>query len=327
MKRRTASSIFLVSLVFLSTAGRVSAQADLTIFVGAAYPLYDERLTLRPSVPSLPGADVAVSGSPEITATGGLVVGGALAFEAGVLGIEGRIDSTAVAFDLTGARYDVRATSGPFQGLTGSVTVGDGQFDADRFQLLSINARLRTPGPICLVVSGGFSYLPNITITGSVPLSAEVAGFPIVSGLAPRLRLEVAPGESDHRFGVNGGAGLRIGGSRVAIMGEVRVFYFREYELRFNVADAPAVVEDLLEGLDSVRFEPVIVNAQLGSCFDSQLDPGSPYFTRTVVMGRSGRVLSAGRRLAFHPRADGVRRARLMRLHRSPQATNSVDGG
>ena len=267
MERQTASSILLVSLVFLSTAERVSAQADLTIFVGAAFPLYDERLTLRPSVPSLPGADVTVSGNPEITATGGLVVGCALAFEAGVLGIEGRIDSTAVAFDLTGARYDVRATSGPFQGLTGSVTVGDGQFDADRFQLLSINARLRTPGPICLVVSGGFSYLPNITITGSVPLSAEVAGFPIVSGLAPRLRLEVAPGESDHRFGVNGGAGLRIGGSRVAIMGEVRAFYFREYELRFNVADAPPVVEDLLEGLDSVRFEPVIVNAQAGLVF------------------------------------------------------------
>jgi hypothetical protein len=44
-------------------------------------------------------------------------------------------------------------------------------------------------------------------------------------------------------------------------MGEVRVFYFREYELRFNVADAPPVVEDRLEGLDPVRFEPVIVNA------------------------------------------------------------------
>ena len=267
MRRRTAHGILLVSLVFLSTAGRAWAQVDLTIFVGAAYPLYDERLTLRPSVPSLPGADVTVSGSPEITATGGLVVGGALAFEAGVVGIEGRIDSTAVAFDLTGARYDVRASSGPFQGLTGSITVGDGQFDANRFQLLSVNARLRTPGSISFVVSGGLSYLPNITITGAVPLSAEVAGFPIISGLAPRLRLEVAPDESEHRFGVNGGAGLRIGGSRIAFMGEVRVFYFREYELRFGVADAPPVFEDLLEGLDPVRFEPVIVNAQAGLVF------------------------------------------------------------
>ena len=161
----------------------------------------------------------------------------------------------------------MRATSGQFEGLTGSVTVGDGHFDADRFQLLSINARLRTPGPICLVVSGGLSYLPNVTITGSVPLTAEVAGFPIISGLAPRLRLEVAPGESEHRFGVNGGAGLRIGSSRVAFMGEVRVFYFREYELRFNVADDLAIVGDLLEGLDPVRFEPIIVNAQAGLVF------------------------------------------------------------
>ena len=181
--------------------------------------------------------------------------------------IEGRIDSTAVGFDLTGARYDVRASSGPLEGLTGSVTIGDGHFDANRFQLLSANARLRTPGPIGLVASGGVSYLPNVTITGAVPLSAEVAGFPIISGLVPRLRLEVAPGESEHRFGLNGGAGLRIGGGRIAFMGEVRVFYFREYELRFNVADAPPVVEDLLEGLDPVRFEPIIVNAQAGLVF------------------------------------------------------------
>jgi len=262
VERRTASRI-LVSLVFLSTAGRASAQVDVTIFVGAAYPLYDERLTLRPSVPSLPGADVTVSGSPSITATGGLVVGGAVAFEAGVLAIEGRIDSTAVGFDLTGVRYDVRASSG----LTGSITVGDGHFDANRFQLLSMNARLRTPGPISFVASGGVSYLPNVTITGAVPLSADVAGFPIISGLVPRLRLEVAPEESEHRFGVNGGAGLRIGGGRIAFMGEVRVFYFREYELRFNVAGAPSVVEDLIDGLDPVRFEPIIVNAQAGLVF------------------------------------------------------------
>ena len=98
-------------------------------------------------------------------------------------------------------------------------------------------------------------------------MSAEVAGFPIISGLVPRLRLEVAPGESEHRFGLNGGAGLRIGSSRVAFMGEVRVFYFREYELRFNVANAPSVVEDLIDGLDPVRFEPIIVNAQAGLVF------------------------------------------------------------
>ena len=31
------------------------AQGDITVFAGRAYPVYDERLTLRPSAPSIPG--------------------------------------------------------------------------------------------------------------------------------------------------------------------------------------------------------------------------------------------------------------------------------
>ena len=46
-------------------------------------------------------------------------------------------------------------------------------------------------------------------------------------------------------MGVNGGAGLRIGG-RVALMGEVRVFYFREYELRFAAEDGIDILDELL---------------------------------------------------------------------------------
>src|SRR5688572_32400179 len=67
------------------------------------------------------------------------------------------------------------------------------------------------------------------------------------------------PGQSDHRWGVNGGAGLRIGG-RVALVGEVRVFYFREYELRFEAEDGFDILEELLAGLAPVRFEPVFIN-------------------------------------------------------------------
>jgi hypothetical protein len=258
----------VLALALLSSAtARAQAQGgDLTLFVGGAYPIYDERLTLRPPTPNVPGADVTVTGSPALRASGGLVLGGALAFEFGVFGIEGRLDSTQVGFDLDGARYDVRPGSGPFQGTAASVTVGDGEFEADRFNILSINARLRTPGPVGLVVSGGFSYLPDITITGSVPLSAEIIGVPL-PGIAPRLHLTAAPGESDHRFGLNGGGGLRIGGSRVALMVEARVFHFREYDLRFTVDGAPAIVTDLLEVLEPIRFEPTIVNAQAGLVF------------------------------------------------------------
>jgi hypothetical protein len=240
---------------------------DFTVFVGNAFPVYDERLTLRPSIPSLPGVDITVSGTPEIRADGGLVFGGAIAFELGILAIEGRVDATDVGFDLRGARYDLRATQPPFSGLTGSLTLGDGRLDADRLYLLSGNLRLRTPGPVGLVASGGLSLLPDISVTGSAPISLQIAGILQLPGVEPRLRLRAAPGESEHRIGLNGGAGLRMGGSRVALMAEVRVFYFRQYELRFDADDAPEFVSAFLETIDPVRFEPVIVNAQAGLVF------------------------------------------------------------
>jgi hypothetical protein len=259
---RALCAVFLL----LGSSGRADAQGwDLTFFVGKAFPTYDERLTLRPSTPTVPGVDVDVVGSPLIKADGGPVFGGALAFEFGVLGIEGRLDATEVGLEFTGARYNLRGTEPPFEGLTASVTLADGRFDADRIPLLSVNARIRTPGPVALVASGGLSYLNDITVTGSVPLRVEIPGFPS-TGFGPRLTLRAVPGQSEHRWGVNGGAGLRIGG-RVALIGEVRVFYFREYELRFAAEDGFQILDELLDGLAPVRFHPVFVNAQAGVTF------------------------------------------------------------
>ena len=251
-------------IVLLGIGRRAEAQGvDLTFFVGRAFPIYDERLTFRPSTPTVPGVDVSVVGSPLIEAAGGPVFGGAVAFEFGVLGIEGRLDATDVGLAFTGARYNLRGTQPPVEGLTASITVSDGRFDADRIPLLSVNARLRTPGPVALVVSGGLSFLADVSVTGSIPLRLEVSGIPSPPGFDPTLRLVAVPGQSDHRWGVNGGAGLRIGG-RVALVGEVRVFYFREYELRFEAENGAEILDELLAGLAPVRFEPVFVNAQAG---------------------------------------------------------------
>lgn len=257
----------VLTAVVAVPAQAYAGQMDLTLFLGRAYPVYDERLLIRPSTPSLPGVDVTVSGDPVIRADGGLVLGGALAFELGVFGIEGRVDGTEVDLDFSGARYDLRATQPPFTGLTGSVTLGAGSFDIRRFYLLSGNVRLRTPGPIGIVVSGGLSVLPDLTTSGTIPVSLDIAGLTVLQGAAPRLRLRAAPGESGHRIGLNGGAGLRIGGDRVALMAEVRGFYFRAYELRFELEDAPDFVEALLENVDAIRFQPIIVNAQAGLVF------------------------------------------------------------
>jgi hypothetical protein len=256
---------FVVILV-LAGGGRAAAQGfDVTFFAGRAFPTYDERLTLRPSTPTVPGVDITVDGSPLIEASGGPVFGGALAYEWGILGIEGRLDAADVSLDLTGARYTLRGTEPPFDGLTARITVSDGTFDADRIGLLSANVRIRTPGPVGLLVSGGLSYLPEINVTGSLPLRVEVPGAPPLP-FNPTLTLRAVPGQSDDRWGVNGGAGLRIGG-RVALMGEVRVFYFRNYELRFGAENSPAILDQLLDGLAPVDFDPVFVNAQAGVTF------------------------------------------------------------
>jgi hypothetical protein len=259
-------AVCIVSLL-LGSSARAEAQGfDLTFFVGRAFPTYDERLTLRPSTPTLPGVDITVEGSPLIEADGGPVFGAALAYEFGVLGIEGRLDATDVSLAITGARYNLRGTRPPFDGLTASITISDGQLDADRIPLLSVNARIRTPGSVALVASGGLTYLSSISVTGSIPVRLEIPGIPLPPSFAPRLTLRAVPGQSEHRWGVNGGAGLRIGG-RVALMGEVRVFYFREYELRFEAGEGLEFLDELLAGLASVRFDPVFVNAQVGVTF------------------------------------------------------------
>jgi hypothetical protein len=247
--------------------GRATAQGfDVAFFVGQAFPIYDERLTLRPPSPTVPGADVTVVGSPLIKADGGPVFGGVFAFEFGILGIEGRLDATKVGLEVTGARYNFRATQPPFDGLTASITVSDGRFDSDRIGLLSMNARIRTPGPVALVLSGGVSYLPDFSVTGSIPLRLEVPGIALPPMFDPMLTLRAVPSQSKHRWGVNGGAGLRIG-ERVALIGDVRVFYFREYELRFEAENGPEILDEVLARLAPLRFNPIFLNVQAGVTF------------------------------------------------------------
>ena len=265
VSRACAVLVFALGIVTGTGAPAAAQGFDLTVFAGLAYPLYDERLTVQPGELSIPGVEVTPVISPELTGDGGAVFGASLTFEFGILGIEGRIDSVDAAIDFTGARYDLRGTSFPFQGVTASLVAAAGRFEADRFSILSANLRLRTPGPVGIVASGGMSYLPDITVSGSVPLSIQSPQLPPL-GFDAGLTLRALPGQSGHRFGVNGGIGLRVGG-RVGVMGEVRGFYFREYELRFATLNGPELVDALLADADPIGFEPVFVNAQIGISF------------------------------------------------------------
>ena len=269
MSHRTPLRILLIaaqSLILVAGVTRhASAQSvDVTIFGGLAFPLYDERIGVRN--PSIPGVEVTVPGSPNIRADGGAVFGGVVGVSFGVLGIEGRLDATQVGLDFSGARYDLRGTSFPFDGLTASIILAPGRFDTDRIPLLSLNGRFTTPGPVALIASGGLSYLPDISVTGSIPLAVDAPGVPGLPEFDASLRLRASPGESGHRFGVNGGAGVRIGG-RIAFMAEVRGFYFGDYDLRFASEEGDDLIDDLLAQAATVSFRPVFVNAQVGLTF------------------------------------------------------------
>jgi hypothetical protein len=252
---------------FGSAADLVYAQSvDVTFFVGRAFPAYEERLRFAASLPALPRTSVRESGPLEIETEGGAVFGGAVAVEFGLIAIEGRLDSTNVGFAVTGTRYDLVATA-PATVPIGAITIAPGRFDADPLKLWSANVRLRTPGPVALVASGGISYLPGITIQGTLPVTVEAPGLIGPATVNANLRLLGVPADAEHHWGLNGSVGLRMGGPRVSLLAEARAFYFREFALRVAALEAPDLLNAVLGGIDPVRFEPVIVNGQVGVVF------------------------------------------------------------
>ncbi len=255
----------LACLALAAPSPGAAQHLDVTVFAGAAFPVLDGQLVLRaPGAPTLPGVEITPNGTLELRTDGGPVFGVAVALEFGVLAIEGRLDATSVGFDVTGARYNLRATQPPFEDLTASLTIGNGRLDVKRLNLVSANLRLRTPGPIGLIVSGGLSYLPDIEVTGSVPLDIQINGQPVLPTFDPQVTLVATPDQAGDRWGVNAGVGIRVGGGRFAFVAEARLFYFGDYELRFAVDDPLPLVPELAESISTFRFEPVFLNAQAG---------------------------------------------------------------
>jgi hypothetical protein len=261
--RRPLHALLIASALLLALPTQASAGWDIMFFIGRTFPTYDDRLSFAVPSPAIPGAEVTVNGTPLLEAEGDATFGVALAAEAGVVGLEARWDAAAIGFDLTGANYGITGVSGPLAGFAGQIVLPDGHFDVDRLNLLSLNLRLRTPGPVGIFVSGGLTFLPDFQVTGAVPITLELNGTSGDIG----VRLAVDPQESGHRFGVNAGGGLRIGGRNVALVGEARVFYFREYELTFVSDEGDEFLNQFLAGFEPVRFRPIVITAQGGLLF------------------------------------------------------------
>lgn len=250
----------------LITAARVDAQdVDIAVFAGRAFPTYEERLAIGASSP-FPGVDVTVESAPLVRAEGGALFGAAAAVQFRRFGVEARVEAADVGLDFSGARFDLRGTAFPFQGLTASIIAAPGRFDAERIPLLSLNGRYKTSGDVAFVASGGLSFLPDFEVSGSIPLSVEAPEFLAIPDVNAALTLRAVPNQATHRFGINAGAGVRAG-RRIAFVADVRAFYFREFTLQFARASGPELLDDLLSGATPVRFTPVFFNAQVGVAF------------------------------------------------------------
>jgi hypothetical protein len=259
--RRTSSGLVLALGLVLTVLGQTPASAqggDVTFFGGYAYPTYSQQFTYRPPMISVPGIEVRPEGELTLDAKGGLTIGVAGAFElGGFFAIEGRFDSTAIDLYSSGVRYTVSGS-----GLSGALSIGQGPLSVDRLNLLSLNLRLRTPGAVSLYASGGLSYLPKFEVSGSIPLSIQLPGTVIPDTQIP-LRLVVAPSDSSNRVGVNGGLGLRVKvAPGVSLIGEIRGFYFKRYDLILESTDR--TLNTLVGGFRTVQFDPIVVNATGG---------------------------------------------------------------
>jgi hypothetical protein len=268
MRARVLSQPLLALCLTLVSASSARADGfDVSFFGGLAYPTYEHRFTVRaPVVPPLPGFVVHPSGDLTIDAKGGTVFGAAACGEfGGVVGIEARFDSTAIELRTGGLSYQLSYSAPPLPTFNGSVSIDPGPLATDRLQLLSLNLRLRTPGPVSLVLSGGLTYLPDFEVTGTTPVRLTVNGVPVLDQQTT-FGLRVAPTESSHRLGVNGGAGLRFQvAPGIALFGEGRVFSFKEYELSIELDDLS--LQDFVGDIDQPRFRPIVVNAVGGLVF------------------------------------------------------------
>jgi hypothetical protein len=222
---------------------------------------------------------VRQTGVFQLEAKGGLSFGAALAWEfAGPLGLEARLDSTDVDVRTTGASYRVEVDlPAPFPDVSSDLDLGTGTVDVERIRPLSLNLRLRSPGRVGVVASGGISYLPALRASATQTIGLGATGVDAflqrLNVATLTLRAEALPDEADEgRWGGNLGLGARIAlAPRVALNLEARGFLFQKQTLTWRRADARplnALEESLLaeveRRLGPVEFNPTFFQATAG---------------------------------------------------------------
>lgn len=270
------TSLFIATLFAASAAG--ASGWEVQGFVGFTAPTYSQTFSWSPpALPSVPGVGIEQSGSFDLEATGGTAFGGSLTWFANhEFGIEARIDTADVSLETRNARFSVRVPlPPPLPDFDADFDLEPARVDLGRLRPLSLNLRLRTPGPVSLNLSGGISYLPELEVTIDQPLAVGVRGIDIAFGdvdlgEAP-IRASLDESTSNSRIGANLGVGLQIRLSdSVSLAVEARGFLFSEQRLVWSAAERPlnpaeqVVVDEVLRQLQPIEFSPALVNATAG---------------------------------------------------------------
>lgn len=262
----------VVPLALAAAAGE-GATIELSASAGQSFPFYEQSFTYDPgsavvSVPGVGNLTLRQDGGFRLDGKGGSTLAGAITFYlAPHAGIEVRVDSAAVDIRAGGARYHVSVDlPPPFPDISEDFRLADGIVDVDRLQPFSLNLKLRTPGRLALAVSGGISYLPEVTIAARQQLGF---GIPSIQQLNADFsvgsivfRSSVKPGDADagNRIGGNIGAGLRLQiGGPLALVGEARYFHFSKHKIDWEpeIQGPVSVIEETLLAELTRRLEPI----------------------------------------------------------------------
>jgi hypothetical protein len=281
MRKALASLVAVLALPSLAAAGEV----EIGIFAGRTFPFYNKTFTYDPGpvqTEDLPGITIRQSETFGLKASGGLVLGGAVAlFPADAVGFELRFDRANLTFETQSPSYNVVATlPSPLAPVTANLTFPKGQAKLSSAQPFSLNLKLRSSGDTRVFFSGGISYLPDLGFSLEQKLALGVSAVNLVTNnleiATITLRATHKPGDTkSSNWGGNAGIGFRIPlGEHGGLVFEGRGFYFTKqtYEWEGVVTTPLGKVQQqyldrLLGQLDPVEFSRWWVQATVGVCY------------------------------------------------------------
>ena len=281
MITRLGSTIVLC----VAAAPGFGAHVELSAHAGQAFPFYEQTFAYDPgsalvTVPGVTDIRLDQKGGFRLHGKGGSTVGAALTlYVVPHAGFEVRVDSAAVDIRSQSATYHVSVDlPAPIPDISQDFTFPPGEIDVDRLQPFSLNLKLRTPGRMSLTVSGGVSYLPELSISARQRLGL---GLTSVSGGGAQLSVgslvfladvRSQDDEPAKRIGGNVGAGVRLElGGPLALSGEARYFHFPKHRIEWKpqVEGPLSAIEDQLlaevtRRLEPIEFYPAFFQATVG---------------------------------------------------------------